>query len=59
MELFISETLAEVLAVALAVDGMTEAPPFSLARDTVSTPPTTRMAPTIRRRLSGVWAAWK
>lgn len=31
--------------------------PMQIRANTMT--PTTRMAPTIRRRLSGVWAAWK
>lgn len=45
-----------VVAVRLAVNDLLEVA-FSLASDTVRTPPTTRMAPRILSRFNGIWVA--
>ena len=52
----VEAVVAVVVVVRLAVNDLLEVA-FSLASDTVRTPPTTRMAPRILSRLNGIWVA--
>lgn len=46
-----------VVVFVVVVEDVIVVPLFSLASDTVRTPPTTRMAPSILSKLNGIWVA--